>query len=232
MSETTAPDSEPAPRRKWRTALREALLVLLVGLIFALLANQVSPRGLTLSRNYFPAGHRAVPPAQPTPSTQTNTTRPAAPLQTPPRPPAARTEQDTARARLLEKGLNLVEGKAAQQLYRDPQYEQELIVFVDARDDRHYSQGHIPGAYQFDHYYPQNYLPTVVPACLNASKVVVYCTGGNCEDSEFAALTLIEAGVPKDRVFVYTGGITEWIASAQPIETGDRKSGKMQPAKL
>ena len=138
--------------------------------------------------------------------------------------------QEIAVARLKEKGLQAVDGPEAMQLFRDPQYELESIVFIDARDDRHYQEGHIPGAYQFDRYYPEKHLPAVLPACLNARNIVVYCTGGNCEDSEFAALMLKEAGVPQERLAVYVGGMTEWIAKAWPVEVGERKSGKMRAA--
>jgi rhodanese-related sulfurtransferase len=70
----------------------------------------------------------------------------------------------------------------------------------------------------------------VLPACQNARSIVVYCTGGNCEDSEFAALSLKEAGVPQERLAVYVGGITEWAAKAWPVEIGERKSGNMRTA--
>ena len=65
----------------------------------------------------------------------------------------------------------------------------------------------------------------MLPACLNATKVVVYCAGGDCEDSEFAALALIEAGVPQERLFIYAGGMTEWATNGLPIELGERKAG-------
>jgi rhodanese-related sulfurtransferase len=116
-------------------------------------------------------------------------------------------------------------------LFRDPEYEQELIVFVDARDDQHYEEGHVPGAYQLDRYYPENHLPTVLPACLNATRVVIYCKGGKCEDSYFAAQAFQEAGVPPERLCVYAGGIAEWGAARLPVETGARRSGVIEPAK-
>ena len=55
MNEPTDPDLGTGLGRAWKAALREALFLLLAGCIFALLANQLSPRGLSLSRNYFPA---------------------------------------------------------------------------------------------------------------------------------------------------------------------------------
>jgi rhodanese-related sulfurtransferase len=113
------------------------------------------------------------------------------------------------------------------ELFRDPRYEQGLVIFIDARDDQHYAAGHIPGAWPFDRFRPEQYLPTVLPACLTAVKVVVYCNGGECEDSEFAAIMLRDAGVPREALFIYAGGITEWKAQRLPMEAGARRSGEL-----
>jgi rhodanese-related sulfurtransferase len=114
-------------------------------------------------------------------------------------------------------------------LFRDPRHEQGLIAFVDARDDSHYQAGHIPGAWQFDHYHAETFLPVILPVCMNAQQVIVYCTGGTCEDSEFAAVMLRDAGVPRTSLFVYVGGITEWKNNGLPMETGGRRSGQLLP---
>ena len=74
-------------------------------------------------------------------------------------------------------------------------------------------------------------MPTVLPACLNAQKVVVYCNGGSCDDSEFAAIMLRDAGVPRENVFVYAGGFNEWKSNGQPVETGARRSGQLLSTK-
>ncbi|HXJ72678.1 MAG TPA: hypothetical protein VNM37_07485, partial [Candidatus Dormibacteraeota bacterium] len=55
----------------------------------------------------------------------------------------------------------------------------------------------------------------------------VYCTGGTCEDSEFAALALREAGVAPDHLGVFVGGINEWTTLQGPIELGARNSGNL-----
>src|SRR5437762_6416107 len=206
--------------RELKRVLLEVLILAAAGLVLALAANLISPRGLSLSRNYFPRTTETTSGAGST----TVGTAPATNT-------AAHTALEVVAARLKEKGLQPIDGREAIQLFRDPQYEQELIVFVDARDDRHYREGHIPGAYQFDRYYPEKHLPTVLPACLNAAKIVVYCTGGNCEDSEFAALALKESGVPQERLFVYAGGMSEWAANGLPVELAGRKSGNTRGAK-
>ena len=193
-----------------------------IGALFAFAANEVSPRGLALARNYFPGtARRSLPTATATQLTPgTGDTNVAVPS------PAK-----LLATRLQANGLQLVDSSQVVQLFRDPRYEQELVVFIDARDDRHYQEGHIPGAYQFDHYRAENYLATVLPVSEAAEQIVVYCTGGDCEDSEFAAITLRHAGIPTEKLFVYGGGMTEWATNGLPVEIGGRKSGNFRHAK-
>jgi rhodanese-related sulfurtransferase len=202
-----------------RKVTTETVLVMLVGVAFALAANALSPRGLKLTRNYFPEAEKPVTVAAATP-VRTN----AAPSSV---ATAVANPLDETLRRLEGRGLQLVNSNAVLELFQDPRYLQSLIVFVDARDDEHYSAGHIPGAWQFNHYRPEAHLPMVLPTCMIAQKVVVYCTGGHCEDSEFAAVMLRDNGVPRENLFVYAGGITEWKALGRPVEMGTRQSGQL-----
>lgn len=59
----------------------------------------------------------------------------------------------------------------------------------------------------------------------------MYCDGGDCEDSEFAAVTLREIGVPNAKLSIYTGGFTEWSTNGLPFEVGARKSGNLRNEK-
>ena len=199
-----------------RTVLLEGVVVALAGALFGFAANAISPRGLVLTRNYFPGTARSPLPTatatQLVPGTGDTNVTVASPAK-------------LLATRLEAKGLQLVDSNQVAQLFRDPRYEQELVVFIDARDDPHYQAGHIPGAYQFDHYRAENYLATVLPVCQSAEEIVVYCTGGDCEDSEFTALTLGDSGIPKERLLVYGGGMTEWTTNGLPVEIGGRKSG-------
>ena len=205
--------------RKATSVLSEALLVAAVGVALALAANALSPRGLRLGRNYFPDAGKLPVVAQSARSVTTNAVGEGS------------NATSATVQRLRQRGLQLVASNAVVELFRDPRYEQGLVVFIDARDDQHYAAGHIPGAWQFHHYRPENYLPTVLPVCLSALQVVIYCTGGECEDSEFAAIMLRDAGVPGESLFVYPGGITEWTANQFPVEVGARRSGDLLKAK-
>jgi rhodanese-related sulfurtransferase len=204
--------SARAPAR----VITEALLVAMAGVGLALAANALSPRGLSLTRNYFPGSPEPVGA-----NAGTNGT-----------PAVTGTESNAVNAalvaRLKQDGLRLIDLNEAKQLFDDPRRERELIVFIDVRDDEHYEQGHIPGAIQFDRYHPEKFLGLVLTACLPAEQVVVYCTGGECEDSEFAAVTLKQANVPAEKIAVFGGGITEWMAKQLPVETGARGSGQIR----
>jgi rhodanese-related sulfurtransferase len=193
------------------------VLVALAGLVLAFIANALSPRGLALSRNYFPG--------------QTNGAV-AAPLIAPSPPAADGTNPASAAqllaARLEEKGLHIADSNRVARLVHDPRYQQELVVFVDARDDEHYQAGHVPGAFQLDPFRPEQYLPAVLPACQSAEEIVVYCNGGDCEDSEFAAITLRDAGIAPQKLWVYPGGFAEWTTNNLPVEIGARNSGDLR----
>lgn len=226
MNEQTQRAETPAHRAGPAAVVLEALAIAVVGVCLALAANQISPHGLNLTRNYFPetkpvpAPVLAVTNAAPGPSAATNTT-----------PSAENTvasETEAATARLKSKGLQVVTLDQVKKLLHDPGYAQGLIIVVDARDDDHYQAGHIPGAYQLDYYHPDKYLTDVVPACQKAKQVVVYCTGGDCEDSDMTAIMLRDGGIPGEKLFVYGGGMNEWETTGQPEETGARNSGQMR----
>lgn len=199
--------------------LSESVAVTVAGLCLALMLNAVSPRGLQLSRNYFPVS----PPA----GTGAVSGRTDVPGSTSTAQVVSGAAESPA-ARLAAKGLRAVEFAEVRKLHEDPKFAQELVVFIDARNDEHFQQEHIPGAYSFDRYYPEKYLPVVLPACMQAESIVVYCRGGSCEDSEFAALALRDAGVPADRIGVYIGGITDWMSNRLPVEVGVRGSGDLR----
>lgn len=205
--------------------VRECGVVLLVGGLLALAANGVSPRGLSLTRDYFPSLGGPASASASAPVVSADAT-----------PAVGRVDgvapagsmvggAEAAVARLQGNGLVSVGDDEVRALFDDPRYAQELVVFVDARDDRRYRAGHIPGAYRFDRFRPEETLAEVVLAGQSAERMVIYCNGGECEDSEYAAIALRDAGVPADRIAVYLGGIVAWQGRGWPVESGDRGSG-------
>lgn len=196
--------------------LLEAVAVVLAAAAFAFAANGVSPRGLKLARNYFPGG----------------TNQPVAPLKIPRASTApSATNEDLALPdtdqRLKDKGLQPISRAKTEEFFHDPRFQEGLIVFVDARNKDEFNDGHIPGAYQLDPYHPEQQLGGVLTACQAAELVVVYCTGGDCEDADSTAILLRDAGVPNGKLFVYGGGYTDWTENHLAVEEGARNSGKI-----
>ncbi len=206
------PASNPGGKSAGRLILREVLLVSVTGLAVALLGNQLSPRGLSLTRNYFPS--TAAAPALVRDVAVTTTNQSAA---------------EKLAVEVKSAGLQLASRAQIGAWFADPRRLAGKIIFVDARNETDYFKGHIPGAWLFDPYQPEKYFPTVVPACQNAEEIVVYCHGGDCDDSLSAATLLKQVGIPGDKLHVYGGGMGEWQTTAQPVETGPQNSGQIKP---
>jgi rhodanese-related sulfurtransferase len=184
-----------------KSLIMETCQVLAAGLAVALFANWLSPRGLPLNRDYFKDARR---------STENPSTAVLERLST--------QAGDTKR-------LPEITGEEALRLFQDPRRGQGRVLFVDARKEAVFLLGHIPEAYPLDRFYPDPDLPAIVLAGSGAEQVVVYCAGGTCEDSHYAALLLIEAGMDPTRIQVYAGGFTEWTSHSWPVERGTRASG-------
>jgi len=105
-------------------------------------------------------------------------------------------------------------------VFQNPATAQGLNLFVDARKPDLYEEGHIPGAVQCDPYEPADALDVVVARAGGVERVIVYCGGGDCDDSIFLCRELLEAAVPYDSIFLYPGGWKEWSANQMPAQTG------------
>ena len=187
-----------------------------IGAALAFAANALSPHPLELTKDYFPGDRMAsAGTAGATNLTNAATTTTNSPL-------------ELLSARLRANGLQLADSNQVARCFRDPRREQDGVIFIDARDEEHYVAGHIPGAFHFDRFRPQDYLTNVVQVCQTAEQMVFYCNGGECDDSEHAAIMLRDSlGIPKEKVFIYGGGFTEWTNNGLPYELGARNSGDL-----
>ncbi len=206
VSSATAMQSSPS-------VFIEFLAVGTLGIAIGLTANGLSPQGLSLGRDYFLLAEQESLRAEHSGSEEAL-------------PPG----EDTIADDLRGMGLGVTTFEEAKRAFEDPSYGYGLTIFIDARDESHYARGHIPGAWLFDHYRPERTLAQVTEAVAGAIHVIVYCNGGDCEDSTFAALTLKPGASNPDGVSVFVGGMTEWLNRGMPVELGDRMSGKTKEA--
>ncbi len=224
-------------------SLGQCLLVVAGGALLGVAVNAARPDGLDLARNHFPSSIAAanvaddhaplvVRVAAPAAAPLADTLAAPAPVAAgaPPAVPADPAAQPSTAAfppewaavaqRLAGKGFSALTFDEVRALHEDPAFAAGAYLFVDARDDEQFEAGHIPGAVQLDPYHIERYLDAVMAAVPGCLRIVVYCTGGKCEDSEFAATDLASLGVPTSQLAVYVGGIEDWAARGMPMQTG------------
>ena len=102
---------------------------------------------------------------------------------------------------------------------KDPGTASGLNVFVDARKEDDFAEGHIPGAIRCFPYEIEKCINNVLDHANGADKVIVYCGGGDCEDSIFMCRALVEASVPFEAIHLYAGGWKEWSAHNESSQT-------------
>ena len=90
------------------------------------------------------------------------------------------------------------------------------VLFVDARSQKDYEDGHIPGAVSL----PLDRFDERIESFLKryplTQPIVTYCSGRACEDSHSLARFLSEAGYTDVRIFI--DGFSGWKAEGNPIE--------------
>jgi rhodanese-related sulfurtransferase len=181
----------------------QVVVLLVLGTAVGLGVNMVRGKNrISLQRDYFP-------PAGPN-------SRPAQPAESPTAANVAATES----APTTE--FPEMTFEEAFKAFEDPKASTGEYVFVDARSDGPFQAGHIPGALQCDYYRVENYLPSVLDQVSNAEKVIVYCNGGECEDSLFVCREFMSLQVPKDRIYLFRGGWQAWQAAGAPVEQSEK----------
>lgn len=120
----------------------------------------------------------------------------------------------------LKQTIRNVPLTAAYQLYK------QKVLFVDARTEEDYGDGHILNAVHLDFYRFNEYFEEFYARYDPAVKMVVYCHGisglhheDTCETSRFLAVRLKESGY--NNVMVFEEGITFWQGAKYPVSRAD-----------
>ena len=88
------------------------------------------------------------------------------------------------------------------------------VLFVDARDEGYYNQGHIQGAMK--NAFLMEIIFNIEALQSKDAPLVVYCGDPGCGDSEELAYNLKDSGFTK--LYVFKGGWLEWSAAGYPSE--------------
>lgn len=97
-------------------------------------------------------------------------------------------------------------------------YDQQAF-FVDARRKEVYVEGHVANAFRADMASFKDSTPGWVSALPKDMLLVVYCNGGDCDESEHVAQLLNASGF--SAVYIMHDGYPGWKAAGLPVETGE-----------
>jgi rhodanese-related sulfurtransferase len=101
-------------------------------------------------------------------------------------------------------------------------YARKTVPFLDARRTSVYRDGHIAGARPFSVWeadVDDKIKAFFAEGTDQSAPIVVYCSGGNCEDSHMLAEKLYLVGF--DNVLIYKDGYPDWVRRGMPITRGN-----------
>ncbi len=219
----------------WRKHLIEAATLIVAAAVCAMVANAFASRERKLvvvsgapAISPAPARRIAVATPQPTPMTPATPATTAATVNRPPATPKPSTppKQPTTENRQPTTAFNPHPDKAYIEILGDDveALHGKGVLFLDARRTSVYEQGHIPGARPYsvwesdiDEKVNKLFAERSDPRDQNLP-IVIYCSGGDCEDSHMLAQKLW--GIQFNNVYVYRDGFPDWQKRGLPIHTG------------
>lgn len=189
--------------------MRRVLFQFLVLLFLGLAAGAAHSWGTTIMLRLPPPAPRADGTTTPTP----NVTPPPAAgnpsSTTPPVTPAATSAQAATNPYYIE----LADAKK--------HFDVGDAIFVDARGVKEFREGHIRGAMRLTKEDFGGGPPTKVKNYLVGQRVIVYCVGSECTDSEAVIKRLIACNLPMGPYHIIKDGFPGWHKAGYPVETGD-----------
>lgn len=92
----------------------------------------------------------------------------------------------------------------------------EGVVFIDVRNPRLFTKGHIVGAHHLD--LKNGFSEVALTALVERDEpLVIYCSGEKCSRSYRASAKAVSWGFEK--VHYFRGGIVDWKNAGYPVET-------------
>ena len=217
----------------WKKHFLEGLTLVGAAVVCALVANGIAARerklvlvGTYLNALKVPAQTQAAPPA---PLTATVTTTPVERPATSPgvdrrvarrsAPPPVAPKPDLSKFSPHPDKPYVEIGFADVKALRD-----SGALVLDARRTAVYDQGHIAGARPFSVW--ESDVDEKVKKLFDergdprdqAKPIVIYCSGGDCEDSHMLSQKLW--GIQFNNVYVYKDGFPDWQSKGGPVRTG------------
>ena len=89
-------------------------------------------------------------------------------------------------------------------------------IFVDTRDDAEYSEGHVRGALSLPDSNKEERFPSVQPLLAEEGRIILYCSGPECEMAEKTAYLLVQLGYRS--LMIMSDGFPAWQKAGYPVE--------------
>ncbi len=103
-------------------------------------------------------------------------------------------------------------------------YDLHEAIFIDARSEEHYHEGHIKGALSLPWQRVHEYFIEVAEQLDPGKPIITYCDGETCELSHELAIFLKDMGFNNSRVLVNGWGL--WLESGLPVISGVDAGGE------
>ena len=213
-------------RLPWHSTTLRVLTLGAIALLAAVVANRVAAPSRRLAwRSALALGpapanppgvpeHRVQPLPQPSPpGSEPSPQNPKAIATAKPAPTPVPEQAPTAPAPITE-----ISSQAAWQAF------QAGLPFLDARRSGEFTEGHLPGAWNTPVWEADledrllDFKAQRRPAAGDA--IVIYCSGGDCRDSQLLAEKLLAQGY--FHLLIYREGYPDWVARNHPVEKGGR----------
>lgn len=92
----------------------------------------------------------------------------------------------------------------------------EDVLWVDARFQEIFNEGHIPKAVNLPAYIFNDTIASFIAKNEKSKRIIVYCSSNECEDSKTVKDKLVQVGYKYARIF--KGGYQEWVEKGMEIE--------------
>lgn len=191
-----------------KSILGQAFAIIAIGAAIGA-ADAFAVRPITLTREAPPD-----PPIKPIvkPSEKPTEKPVEKPLTPAPVPAATTTFKQTPKADLPPGQITIDEARAL--------YDQQA-TFIDSRKLDPYKLGHVKGAWRMELTDFSAGDPQILALIPRSSVLVVYCSGGHCDESEAVARMLTGSGYKS--TYVMHDGIPGWTALGHPVTTGEER---------
>ncbi|MBY0113877.1 MAG: hypothetical protein K2Y21_13755 [Phycisphaerales bacterium] len=199
--------------------VQRSLAIIGLGCILGAADSWLRPTVITLKDNPTGAVRGAAPLEAPAPQTAPGRPAPAQQASGEAKPSEQLKDEATKQQMPNAASLGLmIDSKAAKTLF------DQGVVFLDARIQKEYDEGHIPQAFLLNSSMFGTSAADEAMKVMDANQpVVIYCGGGDCDASKNVAILLQQAGFKQ--LHIIEKGYPEWKELGYPIETAPSKSG-------